>query len=64
MGAKLFIRTPWMGDEVVLKNILLLAMWKCTVSMATPYVNLNNRGKPTNLIPSRVLLIIERYNWC
>ena len=37
---------------------------KNMVSMATPYMILENAGRPTNPILSRVLLILERYNWC
>ena len=59
MSAKLFIGTPWMRNEVFLKNVLVWAMWKCMVSMATPYIILENRGRPTNSIVSRVLLIID-----
>ena len=34
MGDKLFIGTPWMRNECVPKT-LVLAMWKCMVTMAT-----------------------------
>ena len=44
MGAKLFIGTPGVQNEGILKTNLVWAMWKCMVSMAT-HSGFENRGQ-------------------
>ena len=44
---------------LVKKNTLVWAMGKYMFSMETPYMILENGGRPTNSIISRVLLILE-----
>ena len=58
MGAKLFIGTPWMGNEGVLKKILVWAMWNCMVSMPT-HSGFEKGGLPINLLISQLLLILD-----
>ena len=42
------------------QKCLIRALYKCMVSMATLYMILKNRSRPTKSIISRVLLILER----
>ena len=56
MGAKLFIGTPWMGNEGVLKIILVWAMLNCMVSMPT-HSEFEKGGLPIKLLISQLLLI-------
>ena len=58
MGAKLFIGTPWMGNEGVLKKILVWAMWNCMVSMPT-HSEFEKGGLPIKLLISQLLLILD-----
>ena len=58
MGAKLFIGTPWMGNEGVLKKNLVWAMCNCMVSMAT-HSEFEKGGLPTKLLISQLLLILD-----
>ena len=48
-----------MRNEAVLKRILVWAMCKCAVTMATPNVILENGGRLTNSILSRVIFILK-----
>ena len=58
MGAKLFIGTPWMGNEGVLKKILVWAMWNCMVSMPT-HSEFEKGGLPIKLLISQLLLNLD-----
>ena len=58
MGGKLFIGTPWMRNEGVLKNFLVWAMCNCMVSMAT-HSESEKGGLPTKLLISQLLLILD-----
>ena len=58
MGAKLFIGTPWMRNEGVLKKNLVWAMCNCMVSMAT-HSEFEKGGLPTKLLISQLLLILD-----
>ena len=58
LGAKLFIGTPWMGNEGVLKINLVWAMINCMVSMAT-HSEFEKGGLPTKLLISQLLLILD-----
>ena len=58
IGAKLFIGTPWMGNEGVLKKILVWAMWNCMVSMPT-HSEFEKGGLPIKLLISQLLLILD-----
>ena len=58
MGVKLFIGTPWMGNEGVLKKILVWAMCNCMVSLAT-HSEFEKGGLPTKILISQLLLILD-----
>ena len=58
MGTKLFIGTPWMGNEGVLKKNLVWAMWNCMVSMPT-HSEFVKGGLPIKLLISQLLLILD-----
>ena len=58
MGAKLFIGTPWMGNQGVLKKILVWAMSNCMVSMPT-HSEFEKGGLPIKLLISQLLLILD-----
>ena len=58
MGAKLFIGTPLMRNEGILQKILVMAMLKCMVSMAT-HSGFESGGMPTKVHISRLLLILD-----
>ena len=58
MGVKLFIGTPWMRNEGVLKKHLVLAMCNCMVSMATQS-EFEKGGLATKLLISQLLLILD-----
>ena len=47
-----------MRNEVVIKNILVWAMWKCMVSMAT-HSKFENEGIPAKVLMSQLLLILD-----
>ena len=57
MGAKLFIGTPWMRNEGVLKK-LVWAMCNRMVSMAT-HSEFKKGGLPSKLLLSQLLLILD-----
>ena len=63
MGAKLLILDPVNAKQSCPKNKLVWPMWKYMVSIATRYMILNNVGRPTKSILTRVLLIIEHLTW-
>ena len=50
---------PLNAKRSSLQNILVWAMRKCMVSMASPHTIFENGGRPTNSIISRILLILE-----
>ena len=58
MGAKLLTGTPEMKKNVP-KDKLKCIMKKCTVSMATVNVILEDGGKRTKLIMSPLFLILD-----
>ena len=61
MCTKMFIGTPWMGNEGVLKKILVWTMWNCMVSMPT-HSEFEIGGLPIEFL-SFFLLILARSNF-